>query len=122
MTESLSPAFDPDMSLSELARTHVAPFQLRLFVCGQTANSLHAIHNLNLLLEERLAGQYMLDIIDVLQQPALAEEERILATPTLIRVAPPPVRRIIGDLSNRERVLLGLGLHHQLPDESTFRP
>lgn len=90
--------------------TPVPSCLLRLYVCGQTANSLQAIRNLRMLMEGELANVYRLEIIDVLQQPSLAEREHILATPTLIRVYPTPVRRIIGDLSNRERVLASLEL------------
>lgn len=86
------------------------PYLLRLFVCGQTMNSIQAIRNLTRLLERELPNIYELEIIDVLQQPSMAEREHILATPTLIRVHPPPMRRIIGDLSDRERVLNGLDL------------
>lgn len=81
---------------------------LRLFVTGHTARSEAAIRNLRRICEEDLAGEYELEIIDVLERPQLAEDEKILATPTLIKQLPPPLRRIIGDMSNSERVLLGL--------------
>lgn len=85
-------------------------YVLKLYVTGETANSLRAISNLKSILEKEMKGLYILKIIDVLKNPKLAEDEKILATPTLARVLPPPVRRIIGDLSEREKVLLGLDL------------
>jgi len=83
---------------------------LKLYVTGHTANSQNAIRNLESILEAELRGLYALDIIDVLKKPKLAAEDKILATPTLTKVLPPPVRKIIGDLSNIEKVLLGLDL------------
>jgi circadian clock protein KaiB len=85
-------------------------YRLKLFITGQTARSSRAISNLRRICEEALGTAYELNIIDVLERPELAEEERILATPTLIREFPPPVRRIIGDLSDTNQVLLGLEL------------
>ena len=83
---------------------------LRLFVTGHTPRSEAAIRNLRRICEEDLKGQYELEIIDVLERPQLAQDEKILATPTLIKQLPPPLRRISGDMSNSERVLLGLDL------------
>jgi len=83
---------------------------LKLYVTGQTANSLRAISNLKKLLAEKLYGVYELQIIDVLKHPQLAEDEKILATPLLARALPLPMKRIIGDLSNKEKVLLGLDI------------
>ena len=83
---------------------------LKLYVTGQTSRAEVAIRNLRRLCEEELEGRYELVIIDVLEHPQLAEDERILATPTLIKQLPPPLRRVIGDLSDREKVLLGLDL------------
>ena len=85
-------------------------FKLTLYITGQTPRSGRAIANLRKICEEGLCGKYELTIVDVLEQPQLAENERILATPTLIKELPQPVRRIIGDLSNKEKVLLGLDL------------
>ena len=85
-------------------------YVLKLYITGQTANSQKALKNLETLLENELKGMYELKIIDVLKNPQLAEEDKILATPTLSRILPPPVRRIIGDLSDKEKVLLGLDL------------
>ena len=85
-------------------------FKLRLYITGRTSQSQRAIDNLRAICEAELAGVYEVDVIDVLEHPALAEREKILATPTLVKRLPEPVRRIIGDLSDRERVLLGLDL------------
>ncbi len=85
-------------------------YVLKLYITGHTPKSDQAIANLKSLCEKELKDQYELDIIDVLENPQLAEDEKILATPTLIRELPPPLRRIIGDLSNTDKVLLGLDL------------
>ena len=84
-------------------------YKLRLFVTGQTQRSQAAIANLQSICEE-LGGGYQMEVIDVLERPQLAEDEKILATPTLIRLLPMPLRRVIGDLSEKEKVLLGLDL------------
>ena len=83
---------------------------LKLYITGRTPSSERAIANLRRICEQDLCEQYELAVIDVLEQPQLAEKEKILATPTLIKELPPPFRKIIGDLSNIERVLLGLDL------------
>jgi circadian clock protein KaiB len=85
-------------------------FHLKLYVTGKTSRSENAIRNLRQLCDEHLAGKYEIDIIDILEQPQLAEDDRILATPTLIKDLPPPLRRLIGDLSEKEKVLIGLDL------------
>ncbi|HET9933551.1 MAG TPA: circadian clock protein KaiB [Polyangiaceae bacterium] len=85
-------------------------FKLRLYITGRTAQSQRTIENLRLLCESELRGHYEVDVIDVLEHPVLAENEKILATPTLVKQLPEPVRKIIGDLSDRERVLIGLDL------------
>ena len=83
---------------------------LKLYVAGNTPNSMRALKTLRNILETEFRGVYALKVIDVLKNPQLAEEDKILATPTLSKILPPPVRRIIGDLSDRERVLIGLDL------------
>ena len=83
---------------------------LRLYVAGQTPKSLAAFDNLKRLCEDRLKGHYGIEVIDLLKNPRLAKDDQILAIPTLVRRLPLPVRRIIGDLSNTERVLVGLDL------------
>lgn len=85
-------------------------FRLRLYITGRTPQSQRAIDNLRNICEAELAGDYDVEVIDVLEHPSLAENEKILATPTLVKRLPEPVRKIIGDLSDRERVLLGLDL------------
>lgn len=84
----------------------------KLYVIGTTPRSEQAIADLNHLCEAHWPDHYTIDIIDVLEQPQLAEKAGIVATPTLVKVAPPPVRQIIGDLSDTEQVLTGLGIHH----------
>jgi circadian clock protein KaiB len=85
-------------------------FLLKLYITGQTPRSERAITNLRRICDEELGGRYEIVIIDVLERPHLAESDKILATPTLIKMLPPPLRRIIGDLSDTDKVLLGLDL------------
>jgi circadian clock protein KaiB len=86
------------------------PYVLRLYVTGTTARSVRAITNMRRICEEYLVGRYELEVIDLYQDPTAAKENQIIAVPTLVRLLPPPLRRIIGDLSDRERVLIGLEL------------
>ena len=88
-------------------------YELRLYVAGQTPKSLAAFANLKKICEEHLAGEYHIEIIDLLKEPQLASGDQILAIPTLVRKLPQPIRKIIGDLSNTERVLVGLNLREQ---------
>lgn len=83
---------------------------LRLYVAGQTPNAVTAFANLKRICEEHLAGKYEIEVIDLLENPKLARGDQILAVPTLVRKLPEPVKKIIGDLSNTERVLVGLDL------------
>lgn len=85
-------------------------WELRLYVAGQTPKSAAAFSNLKKICEEHLKGKYRIEIIDLLQTPQLAKGDQIVALPTLVRKLPVPVRKIIGDLSNTERVLVGLDL------------
>jgi circadian clock protein KaiB len=85
-------------------------WDLRLYVAGQTARAIAAFENLRRICEEHLPGQYRIEVIDLLKNPQLAKGDQILAVPTLVRKLPEPVRKIIGDLSNTERVLVGLDL------------
>jgi circadian clock protein KaiB len=85
-------------------------WELRLYVAGQTPKSVTALANLRKYCEEHLQGRYQLEVIDLLEQPQLAEGDQILAIPTLVRKVPVPIRKIIGDLSNEERVLVGLDI------------
>ncbi len=96
---------------SKNANTKHAEFwELRLYVAGQTPRSLTAFANLKKICEQHLAGKYRIEILDLLKDPKLAKGDQILAIPTLVRKLPQPVRKIIGDLSNTERVLVGLDL------------
>lgn len=87
-----------------------AEWNLRLYVAGHTTNSRAALANLEQLCEEHLAGRYSIEVVDLLRQPQLARGDQILAVPTLVRRLPPPLKKIIGDLSNHDRVLVGLDL------------
>jgi circadian clock protein KaiB len=91
-------------------------YVLRLFITGTTSRSSRAIANLRRVCEDRLHGEYELEVVDIYQHPAAAQEHQILAAPTLVKLLPLPMRRIIGDLANEERVLVGLGLS---PKETT---
>ena len=102
-----------EKSTSRATAGHGSPnasWQLRLYTAGQTPRSIAALANLRKLCEEHLAGRYSIEVVDLLKDPALARGDQILAVPTLVRKLPTPVRKIIGDLSNTERVLVGLDL------------
>jgi circadian clock protein KaiB len=90
-------------------------WQLRLYVAGQSRKSLKAFANLTAICEEHLAGRYEIEVIDLVDQPKLARSDDILALPTLVRRLPPPIRKIIGDLSDTERVLVGLSVQPPPP-------
>lgn len=83
-------------------------YQLRLYVAGHTPKSIQAFANLKRICQEHLNGRYTIEVIDLLENPTLARGDQILAIPTLVRKLPPPIRKIIGDLSDTERVLVGL--------------
>ena len=85
---------------------------LRLYVAGQTPKSVTAFSNLKKICEEHLQGRYQIEVVDLLLNPTLAKDDQILALPTLVRRLPAPMRKIIGDLSNTERVLVGLDVRH----------
>ena len=91
-------------------------WNLRLYVAGQTAKSMTAFANLKKVCEEHLAGKYTIEVVDLLVNPQLARGDQIVAIPTLVRKLPEPIRRIIGDLSNTERVLVGLQLRAARPE------
>jgi len=88
--------------------TPASMWELRLYVAGKTPKSLAAIANLQRLCDEHLAGKFTIEVVDLIVHPHLAKGDEIVAIPTLIRKLPPPIRRVIGDLSNEERVLVGL--------------
>jgi len=85
-------------------------WNLRLYIAGQTPKSITALTNLKKICEQHLANQYSIEIIDLVRHPELARKDQILAIPTLVRRLPPPLKKIIGDLSNSEKVLLGLDM------------
>lgn len=85
-------------------------FKLYLYISGQAFKSMEDVQNLKALLDKRLKKQYSFEIVNVLDHPQRAQEDKILATPTLIKIAPPPEKRVVGDLSDEERVLMALGL------------
>lgn len=89
---------------------HEDKWELRLYTAGQTPKSLAAIKNLRKVCEEHLAGRYEIEIVDLLKNPRLAKDHQIVAIPTLVRKLPVPIRKIIGDLSDTERTLVGLQL------------
>jgi circadian clock protein KaiB len=95
-------------------------FVLRLFVAGTTPGSTRAVESLRAICDEYLTGRYDLEVIDVYQQPTLARDEQIIAVPTLVKKRPLPLRRILGDLADEQRVLAGLDLQ-QKPDEKKRR-
>jgi circadian clock protein KaiB len=102
---------NPLVQLEDAAERRPAErYVLRLYVTGMTPRSARAIENVRTICEEHLQSRYELQVIDVYQQPALAKGEQIIAAPTLIKKLPLPLRRIIGDMSNEERVLIGLDL------------
>jgi circadian clock protein KaiB len=87
-----------------------AEFELRLYVAGQTAKAIRAFGNLRKICDEHLAGRYRIEVIDLVENPQLGRGDQILAVPTLVRRLPKPIKKIIGDLSNTDRVLVGLDL------------
>jgi circadian clock protein KaiB len=104
------------MSVEDQADSATTPgsrkrWELRLYVAGQTPKSVKAFANLKRICEEHLAGEYHIEVIDLMENPELARTEQIVAVPTLVRKLPEPMRKIIGDLSDVERTLVGLQLH-----------
>lgn len=110
------------------SETRPASWVLRLYVAGQTPRALRAFENLTRICEDNLAGRYRIDVVDLLENPGLAEGDQILAIPTVVRKLPVPIRKIIGDLSTTERVLVGLDIvpaarpEHPEGDGGGWRP
>ena len=104
----MSDAFSSSTSDETMAGDPNEHFQLRLYVAGQTPKSVRAYENLKKICEEHLAGRYTIELIDLLKNPQLAKGDEIVAIPTLVRQLPHPIRKIIGDLSNTDRTLVGL--------------
>jgi circadian clock protein KaiB len=96
----------------ETAAAQNGVFELRLYVAGQTPKSVTALANLERICNEHLAGRYQIEVIDLMRTPQLAAGDQIIAVPTVVRKLPAPIRKIIGDLSNTERVLVGLDVRH----------
>jgi circadian clock protein KaiB len=103
MTVSATTSHEPETEA-------VQQFELRLYIAGQTAKSLAALANLQRICKTHLAGQYSIEVVDLTKTPQLAAGHQILAIPTLVRLLPEPIKKIIGDLSNEERVLVGLDI------------
>jgi circadian clock protein KaiB len=97
-------------------------FELRLYVAGQTPKAVRAFANLRKICEEHLAGRYSIEVVDLIENPALGRGDQILALPTLVRRLPTPIKKIIGDLSNTERVLVGLDLRPRRASARTLSP
>ena len=104
-----------DLSASDEQPNPAERWELRLYVAGRTPKSVAAFVNLKRICEEHMKGRYHVEVIDLLEQPQLAKGDQILAVPTLVRKLPEPLKRIIGDLSNEERVLVGLDLRRANP-------
>ncbi len=102
-------------TMSKAKQAEEERWELRLYVAGQTSKSLTAFANLKKICEEYMPGRYQIEIIDLIENPRLARGDQILAVPTLVRKLPEPVKKIIGDLSNTERVLVGLDLRRIQP-------
>jgi circadian clock protein KaiB len=100
----------PARTTTKSPRAAPRPYELRLYVAGQTPKSVIALANLKKICEEHLDSKYRIEVIDLLERPHLARGDQILAIPTLVRTLPQPIKKIIGDLSNTERVLVGLNL------------
>lgn len=99
-------------------RANTEFYDLRLYIAGQTARSLAAMANLTRICDEHLEGRYRIEVIDLLEHPQLARGDQILALPTLVRKLPPPIRKLVGDLSDTERALVGLDLRPRSPRKS----
>ena len=105
------------------AKSKVEQWNLRLYVAGQTAKSITALANLKRICEQHLPGRYHIEIIDLVKQPKLAQGDQIVAIPTLVRRLPPPIKRVIGDLSDAERVMVGMDLRPLVPaGNQSFAP
>ena len=96
---------------TDLDEPEHADYILRLYITGSTPKSTRAVHNLMKICQEHLTGRYELEVIDIYQQPALAYSDDIIAVPTLLKMRPVPVRKLLGDLSNEQQLVIGLGLH-----------
>ena len=120
MKKSVDGNPDKPLSLKEIAETGPDPgevWQLRLYVAGQTPRSVAAFANLKKICEDNLAGHYNIEVVDLVKHPQLAAGDQILAIPTLVRKLPQPLRKIVGDLRDTERALVGLQLRSASPEK-----
>jgi circadian clock protein KaiB len=121
MKKSVNTSETKPQSLQEIAENNDAPdsevWQLRLYVAGQTPRSVAAFANLKKICEEHLAGRYNIEVVDLVKHPQLAAGDQILAIPTLVRKLPQPLRKIVGDLRDTERALVGLQLRQAGPEK-----
>jgi len=106
----MAKAIKSKSSVGKKGNGHTVPLELKLYVAGQTPKSLAALANLKKICAEHLQGRYKLHVIDLMKTPQLAQNDQILAIPTLVRKLPHPIRKIIGDLSDQNKVLVGLDL------------
>jgi len=121
MKKIATPAAGADAIADAAAAHDTALYVLRLYITGSTARSARAISNIRKICEEHLEGRYDLEVVDISQHPMLAEGEQIIATPTLIKKLPLPLRRFIGDMSQSERIVLGLDLRESAETASPVR-
>jgi circadian clock protein KaiB len=120
MKKSANASPQQPMSLKEIGEEGREPsevWELRLYVAGQTPRSIAAFANLKKICEEHLAGRYNIEVVDLVKHPQLAAGDQILAIPTLVRKLPQPLRKIVGDLRDTERALVGLQLRPAAPDK-----
>ena len=116
MPKSKTPAISyPDIQHAAASAESAENYVLRLYIAGSSEKSMNAIDNIKTICEDYLHGKYELQVIDLFQQPQLAQGEQIIAAPTLVKKLPLPLRRMIGDMSNAERVLVGLDLRKKTP-------
>jgi circadian clock protein KaiB len=113
--KTTAPKRSPKRRPTAAAASKPEVWTLRLYIAGQTPRSLTALANLKRLCEEHLAGRYQIELVDLVKQPELGQRDQIVALPTLVRKLPEPVKRLIGDLSNLERVRLGINLAELAP-------
>lgn len=112
------PGYDSTKAFEQLAGKSPShsKYLLRLYVAGNTANSSRAIANIRCICEQHLAGRFELEVVDLYQQPVLSKGEQIVAVPTLIKKLPAPLRKFVGDMSNTDRILIGLDLRRSDPE------
>lgn len=114
----MTPKTSPRPRKPRKSRATAAFFDLRLYIAGQTARSLAALANLQKICDEHLEGRYRIEVIDLLERPQLARGDQIFALPTLVRKLPEPIRKLVGDLSDTERALVGLDLRPRAPGKA----